>query len=111
MLTKWLAGVYLTALTFVQDGAKDMLPGKDGGPQLINFQKRQKAADVLREIKRYQAKPYNLTPVTPVIEVIESSLKMLHSDRDQAWNISLEREPREREEEKVARLLQDSGFV
>lgn len=30
---------------------------------------------------------------------------------DQFWNLSLEREPREREDEKMARLLQESGFL
>lgn len=106
------AGVYLTALTFIQDGAKDNVPGKDpNAPLLINFQKRHKAAEVLREIKRYQQSPYNLTPVPQVIALIEDSIKLLQFDRDKAWALSLEREPREREEEKVQRLLQDSGFV
>ncbi|KZV81038.1 ras GEF [Exidia glandulosa HHB12029] len=105
-------GVYLTALTFNQDGAKDNIPGKDpNGPMLINFQKRHKAAEVLREIKRYQQMPYNLTPVPQVIALIEDSIKLLQFDRDKAWALSMEREPREREEEKVQRLLQDSGFV
>ncbi|EJD54368.1 ras GEF [Auricularia subglabra TFB-10046 SS5] len=104
-------GVYLTALTFNQDGAKDNIQGHEGGPMLINFQKRHKAAEILREIKRYQATPYNLTPVTQVIDLIEDSLRLSNMDRDKAWETSLEREPREREEEKVQRLLQDSGFV
>lgn len=30
---------------------------------------------------------------------------------DHFWNLSLEREPREREDEKMARLLQESGFL
>lgn len=105
-------GVYLTALTFIQDGAKDSLAGKDpSAPLLINFQKRHKAAEVLREIKRFQQSPYNLTPVPQVIALIEGSISLTQFDRDKAWALSMEREPREREEEKVQRLLQDSGFV
>ena len=45
---------------------------------------------------------------------IEESLNQFndHADiGDLFWNLSLEREPREREDEKMARLLQESGFL
>jgi len=105
-------GVYLTALLFIQDGSKDMIPGPNkDGPMLINFVKRHKAAEVLREIKRFQTSLYNLTLVPSATALIEDSLRLASPDNDSAWNLSMEREPREREEEKVQRLLQDSGFV
>ncbi|KAG8968746.1 hypothetical protein FRC03_006201 [Tulasnella sp. 419] len=100
-------GVYLTLLTFIQDGSKDLLV-KEGN--LINFNKRQKAAEVIREIKRYQSKPYNLSPLPTVLEYIDESLVALENAPD-FWELSMRLEPREREEEKMARLLQESGFL
>lgn len=99
-------GVYLTVLTFIQDGAKDTL--KEGG--LINFQKRQKTADVIQEITKFQMQPYNLTKLAAIRNFIEESLATLDNSPD-FWQLSLEREPKEREDEKMARLLQESGFL
>ncbi|CCM04907.1 uncharacterized protein FIBRA_07104 [Fibroporia radiculosa] len=101
-------GVYLTTLTFIHDGAEDKLAG------MINFRKRQKAAEVIQDIKRWQSKPYNLQAVASVLSFLEECVGK-YSDgvdyADQFWNLSLEREPREREDEKMARLLQESGFL
>ncbi|KAH9854744.1 ras GEF [Lenzites betulinus] len=102
-------GVYLTTLTFINDGAEDKLAGN-----MINFRKRQKAAEVIQDIKRWQAKPYNYQTVTPVLAYLEESFNQYVDGvdyGDQFWNLSLEREPREREDEKMARLLQESGFL
>ncbi|KAG8908432.1 hypothetical protein FRB99_006637 [Tulasnella sp. 403] len=100
-------GVYLTVLTFIQDGNKDLL-AKEGN--LINFNKRQKAAEVIREIKKYQSRPYNLKEIPQVQEWLETSLNALENAPD-FWEISMAMEPREREDEKMARLLQESGFL
>lgn len=100
-------GVYLTVLTFIQDGNKDMLV-KEGN--LINFNKRQKAAEVIREIKKYQSKPYHLQEVPALQDFLEQSLAGLENAPD-FWEISMQLEPREREDEKMARLLQESGFL
>ena len=102
-------GVYLTTLTFINDGAEDKLAGK-----MINFRKRQKAAEVIQDIKRWQAKPYNFQTVASVLTYLEESFQSYQDGidyGDQFWNLSLEREPREREDEKMARLLQESGFL
>ena len=103
------AGVYLTTLTFIQDGSKDNLSGN-----LVNFGKRQKAAEVIREIKHWQSKDFLLNPLPPILSFIEESLGAFNESEDWGeifWNLSLEREPREREDEKMARLLQESGFL
>lgn len=45
---------------------------------------------------------------------IEDALRQFNDQVDIGdlfWNLSLEREPREREDEKMARLLQESGFL
>lgn len=116
-------GVYLTTLTFIQDGSPDNL--KDGN--LINFNKRNKIADVIREMKTFQSKPYNLTPIPYVLSFIEDSISSLKMSADDFWNLSLSREPREKvrmptepdssltslskEDEKMQRLLTESGFL
>ncbi|GJJ15620.1 hypothetical protein Clacol_009898 [Clathrus columnatus] len=102
-------GVYLSVLTFIQDGNKNMIQG-----EIINFSKREKFAEVIREIKHYQSSPYNLTVVPAIQTFIDENLSALQSgpeNDDRTWNLSLEREPREREDEKMARLLQESGFL
>ncbi|KAH7913434.1 ras GEF [Hygrophoropsis aurantiaca] len=100
-------GVFLTALTHIQDGSKDFLPG-----ELINFRKRQKKSEVIQELQRWQNSPHNFHPLPSVLAYLEESLNHF-GDRDigeTLWQLSLEREPREKEEEKLARLLHESGF-
>ena len=81
---------------------------------MINFRKRQKAAEVIRDIKQWQSMPYNFVNVAAILVFLEESFGK-YADGvdygDQFWNLSLEREPREREDEKMARLLQESGFL
>ncbi|KAF8630943.1 hypothetical protein AX17_005300 [Amanita inopinata Kibby_2008] len=102
-------GVFLSTLQFIQDGNPDNSPGG-----LVNFRKRQMASEVISDIKRWQAQPFNLVVVPSVMNYIEESLNQFNDTRasgDRFWQMSLEREPREREDEKMARLLQESGFL
>ncbi|KAA1479453.1 ras GEF [Dentipellis sp. KUC8613] len=102
-------GVYLTTLTFIQDGAPNTVSG-----DLVNFRKRQKAAEVIDEIKKWQSKPFNFTKVDVIHDYIQENLNKFNTIPDVSdlfWNLSLEREPREREDEKMARLLQETGFL
>lgn len=102
-------GVFLTTLQFIHDGSKDML-----AEGVINFRKRQKASEVIQDIKRWQAAPFHFTPVPQMIAYLHESLDMFNAGedvRERFWNLSLEREPREREDERMARLLQESGFL
>ncbi|KAJ7164624.1 ras guanine nucleotide exchange factor domain-containing protein [Mycena crocata] len=101
-------GVFLTTLQFIQDGNPDNLQGN-----LVNFRKRQKASEVINDIKRWQA-PFNFHVIPSIQAYIEESLNAVSDTRESSerfWTISLEREPREREDEKMARLLQESGFL
>jgi son of sevenless-like protein len=102
-------GVYLTTLTFIQDGAPNNLPGN-----LVNFRKRAKAAEVIQEIQKWQSKPFNFQRVDLIYDYIQEQLNKFNDIPDVSdvfWNRSLEREPREREDEKMARLLQETGFL
>ncbi|EFA85873.1 Ras guanine nucleotide exchange factor [Heterostelium album PN500] len=49
-------GVYLTDLTFIEDGTKNTLNNCD---DIINFEKRRRISVVIREIKQYQQTPYH----------------------------------------------------
>lgn len=100
-------GVFLTALTHIQDGSKDTLPNN-----LVNFRKRQKASEVIQDLQRWQAQPHNFHPLPTVLVYLDDALGQF-GDKDVSdvfWKLSLEREPREKEEEKLARMLHESGF-
>lgn len=86
-----------------------MLPGN-----LINFAKRQRLADVIREIKQWQLKDFNLAVVAPIVDFIEEELTNCDasSSGERFWNLSLEREPREHvDDDAMTRLLLNSGFM
>lgn len=100
-------GIYLQDLTFIEDGNSNVISkSKD----LINFAKREKTAEVIREIQQYQTLFYKLKPVDEIQEFIRNHLQSTR-DEDQLYKESLKLEPREREDEKITRLLQESGFL
>ncbi|KAJ6164926.1 hypothetical protein N7470_003598 [Penicillium chermesinum] len=90
-------GVYLTDLTFIEDGIPSLTPS-----ELINFNKRAKTAEVIRDIQQYQNVPYLLQPVGELQDYILSNLQAAGDVHDM-YDRSLEIEPREREDEKIAR--------
>lgn len=100
-------GVFLTALTHIQDGSKDYLPG-----DLVNFRKRQKSSEVIQDLQRWQTQPHNFHPLPSVLVFVDESLAQFgdHDASEVFWKLSLEREPRERDEDKMAKLVTDSGF-
>ncbi|KAK2459678.1 hypothetical protein APHAL10511_008323 [Amanita phalloides] len=103
-------GVFLSTLQFIQDGNPDILPGG-----LVNFRKRQMLSEVIGDIRRWQTQPFNLAPVPVIMNYIDEALNHFNDNTealsDRFWLLSLEREPRERDDEKMARLLQESGFL
>ena len=80
------------------------------GTELINFTKRQKTTEVIRDIQQYQNVPYSLNPVPDLQEWILDNMRAA-SDVHEMYNKSLQIEPRENGEEKIARLLSESGFL
>ncbi|KAK4898457.1 cell division cycle-related protein [Elasticomyces elasticus] len=99
-------GIYLTDLTFIEDG----IPSIIKKTQLINFAKRAKTADVIRDIQQYQNVPYSLAAVPELQEYILRNMQSA-GDVHEMYERSLQVEPREREDEKIARLLSESGFL
>ncbi|KAJ5648130.1 hypothetical protein N7490_004502 [Penicillium lividum] len=96
-------GVYLTDLTFIEDGIPSLTPS-----ELINFNKRAKTAEVIRDIQQYQNVPYLLSPVPELQDYILSNLQAAGDVHDM-YERSLEIEPREREDEKIARYADTSS--
>lgn len=91
-------GVYLTDLTFIEDG----IPGLIKKTNLINFAKRAKTAEVIRDIQQYQNVPYPLQPVPELQEYVLGNMKNA-GDVHEMYEMSLLVEPKEREDEKIAR--------
>ncbi|KAI7852829.1 ras guanine nucleotide exchange factor domain-containing protein [Circinella umbellata] len=84
-------GIYLQDLTFIEDGNSDLINKSTG---LINFAKRQKAAEVIREINQFQSAPYNLATVPELQTFIKQHLESSR-DLDNLYERSLQLEPRE----------------
>jgi len=91
-------GIYLTDLTFIEDG----IPSIIKKTQLINFAKRAKTAEVIRDIQQYQNVPYGLQGVNELQEYILRNMQTA-GDVHEMYERSLQVEPREREDEKIAR--------
>ncbi|KAL9124420.1 MAG: hypothetical protein Q9217_006248 [Psora testacea] len=98
-------GIYLTDLTFIEDG----IPGIIKRTSLINFAKRAKTAEVIGDIQQYQNVPYSLKPVGDLQDYILSNMQAA-GDVHEAYEKSLDVEPREREDEKITRLV-DLGLI
>jgi son of sevenless-like protein len=95
-----VAGVYLTDLTFIEDGIPSIIKKS----ALINFAKRAKTAEVIRDIQQYQNVPYPLQPVPELQEYILSNMQAA-GDVHEMYEKSLAVEPREREDEKIVRYV------
>lgn len=92
------AGVYLTDLTFIEDGIPSIIKKTN----LINFAKRAKTAEVIRDIQQYQNVLYALQPVSELQDYILSNMQAA-GDVHEMYDKSLLIEPREREDEKIVR--------
>lgn len=79
-------GVYLTDLTFIEDGNNDELKGG-----LINFVKRQQVSQVIAEIQQYQHTPYCLVKVELIADWLNAVEALSEED---CYKESLLRESR-----------------
>jgi len=92
-------GVFLSDLTFIEDGNRDRIavPTPDGGEaELINFVKRRKVAEVIARIRDFQSTPYNFEAVGLIQEVVQTHLVQAQTvwDDEALYAASLRAEPR-----------------
>ena len=92
-------------MTFIEDG----IPSVIKRTNLINFAKRAKTAEVIRDIQQYQNVPYPLKAVGDLQDYILSNMQAAGDVADM-YERSLQVEPREREDEKITRLV-DLGLI
>jgi len=79
-------GVFLTDLTFIEEGNQSMVNG------MINFSKRRKFAEVLIQLKELQQNPYNFEDIKELQSIIVEC-KVIWDDKD-LFAQSLKIEPR-----------------
>lgn len=72
---------------------------------MINFAKRAKTAEVIRDIQQYQNVAYSLQAVQELQEYILSNMQAA-GDVHEMYDKSLMIEPREREDEKIVRYVE-----
>ncbi|KAG0338682.1 hypothetical protein BG004_007120 [Podila humilis] len=85
-------GVYLTDLVMIEDGNSDILKRTDNH---INFFKRVRVAEVIREIQQYQSVPYPLTVVPEIQAFIRRGMDRSKS-LSELYDMSMVLEPRMR---------------
>lgn len=81
-------GMFLTDLTFIEDGNKDTWKMTE----MINFFKRRKIAQIIMEIRNMQCVPYHFEKV-PVLYQLLETCETVWSD-DEIYEQSLKLEPR-----------------
>lgn len=87
-------------MTFIEDGIPSLIKKTN----LINFAKRAKTAEVIRDIQQYQNVPYPLQAVPELQDYILTNMQSA-GDVHEMYEMSLQVEPREREDEKIARYF------
>lgn len=84
-------------MRFIEDGMPDVLPGT----HLINFHKRAAMAEQVRMLKSFQDIPYQHKSSAELQSYIND--KVAQAGNVDLYELSLKAEPREREDEKIAR--------
>lgn len=83
-------GLYLSDLTFIEDGNPDNL---DSRPELINFKKFRMVSSIVKQILLYQTTQYSLMTETTIRSYIQNNLNTM-TDKD-LYEESLQIEPRD----------------
>jgi hypothetical protein len=85
-------GVYLTDLTFTEDGNKDVVQKQnERNSKLINIKKRALVHNIISEVQLYQQAAYDFAKTEPLYTLL---LEVPNLDEASLYNLSLLREPR-----------------
>ena len=84
-------GMFLSDLTFIEDGNNTVIAGKNGSEKKINVMKLRKVAGIIERAEEFHRKEYCFHPVDGLLQYI---LKFIEHDRDSLYNLSYAREPR-----------------
>jgi len=68
--------------------------------KLINFSKRMKTAEVIRDLQQYQTVPYSFQKINELQAWLDNELTN-SSEIQELYDLSTQVEPREREDEKM----------
>ena len=90
-------GVHLSDLSFIEDGNPNMLRNNEN---LINFSKRMKTAEVIRELQQYQTVSYPFARIVELQTWLDNELKD-SSEIQELFYLSTQVEPSEREDENL----------
>jgi len=86
-------GIFLTDLTFIEDGNPNYLE-IEGRSDIINFEKMRQVSLVIEKIVIYQQQPYNFTKIDSLQNFLQTRIQVTHTTNE-LYNLSLELEPRE----------------
>jgi len=96
-------GIFLTDLTFVEDGNPDLVKNSKSGKMLINWKKKKLVHDVISNIKQYQYKPYDFQPVYQIQKLMDKLFTShQHQSDDALFKKSLQLEPRKSQKHEIA---------
>lgn len=94
-----IPGITLQDMRFVEDGMTNAIPGTT----LINFHKRTALADQVRLLMSYQNITYPFKSSAELQSYIND--RVAQAGNIDLYEMSLKAEPREREDEKIARSV------
>eukprot|EP01130_Rhizamoeba_saxonica_P018154 TRINITY_DN9003_c0_g1_i1.p1 TRINITY_DN9003_c0_g1~~TRINITY_DN9003_c0_g1_i1.p1 ORF type:complete len:668 (+),score=168.04 TRINITY_DN9003_c0_g1_i1:74-2077(+) len=85
-------GVFLTDLTFIEEGNKDMVSGPDTDEDIyINFTKRRMVYNIIISMQQFQQQPYNLHKVEIIDEWLEKVTEFGEYDMDEMDDLMYKR--------------------
>ena len=94
-------GVYLTDLTFIEEGNPNLVDGR-----LINFDKRFHIADVIQEIQQYQSIGYEKS-LSPVEEIQHWICTVEARGEEETFQLSVRNEPKKTDEALEKLLMEE----
>jgi son of sevenless len=89
-------GIYLTDLTFIEDGNKNILLHSETQRPLINWSKKILIHNILKQILKYQNHVFNIEPIDQIQGLLGTVLSTIYPNEDDLWKLSLTLEPREK---------------